>query len=273
MHFSARGILRRPLGKRRDIIIEKRFGIGCVLKRKQLFKIFLRSLLIQASWNVSRMQGLGLAYAICPLAKESKPGSPERPALLARHLQRFSTHPYLAAPIIGSVSRLEVENRSAEAADLKTALMGPYAAIGDPFFWGALRPFAGVSAVCLAIQGFFVAPFVFLLLYNPAHLWVRVRGFITGWQQGENGVEFIRRLDLPRMSGWIRWGTTILLGFAACLASTAAAFPALFEPGLLGRVAGLAVVLAGFLAVRKGIQPLAILYGSVLLIAAGMTLQ
>ena len=85
------------------------------------------------------MQGLGFAYAIAPLAAaEAEPGQRETSALLARHLQRFNTHPYMAAPIIGSVSRLEAENRFSETADLKNALMGPYAAIGDPFFWGAI---------------------------------------------------------------------------------------------------------------------------------------
>ena len=161
------------------------------------------------------MQGLGFAYAVCPLAEESEPGSPEPSALLARHLQRFSTHPYLAAPIIGSVSRLETEKRSAETADLKDALMGPYAAIGDPFFWGSLRPFAGVASVCLAIKGFCAAPLVFLVLYNPAHLWVRLRGFIEGWKRGAEGVEFVRRLDLPGKSGGIRWCSPVLLGCAA----------------------------------------------------------
>jgi len=245
-----------------------------MLKRKRLFKIFLRSFLVQASWNTSRMQGLGFAYAICPLVEEEgRRGSPETSALLARHLQRFSTHPYLAASIIGSVSRLEAEKRFSETADLKNALMGPYAAIGDPFFWGSLRPFAGIASVCLAIQGFFFAPLLFLILYNPAHLWVRLRGFIAGWQQGKNGVEFIRRLELPRMSGWIRWGATILLGFAAYLACTTGPFPALFLQGLPGQVGGLGVVLASFLVVRKGLPPLAILYGSVLLFAAVMMMQ
>ena len=87
-----------------------------MLKRKILLTILSRSLLIQASWNVSRMQGLGFAYAIAPLAAaEAEPGERETSALLARHLQRFNTHPYMAAPIIGTVSRLEAENRFSES--------------------------------------------------------------------------------------------------------------------------------------------------------------
>jgi PTS system mannose-specific IID component len=176
----------------------------------------------------------------------------------------------MAAPIIGTVSRLEAEGRFSETADLKNALMGPYAAIGDPFFWGSLRPFSGIAAVCLAVKGFILAPLLFLILYNPVHLWVRVRGFITGWQQGKSAVEFIRSLELPSMSRRLRWCSTILLGGAAYLASAAGATQELFQPGLPGQIGGLLVVLASFLAVRKGLSPLAILYGSVTLFAVVM---
>jgi mannose PTS system EIID component len=220
------------------------------------------------------MQGLGFAYAVSPLAKaEGETGRPEASTLLDRHLQRFNTHPYMAAPIIGSVSRLEAENRFSETADLKNALMGPYAAIGDPFFWGSLRPFSGIAAVCLAIKGVFFAPLLFLVLYNPIHLWVRIRGFITGWQQGKNAVEFIRRLELPSLSGRIRWCSTLLLGIATYFASMAEPVHEMFQPTLLGQLGGLLVVLASFLAVRKGISPLAILYGSVTFFAIVMMMQ
>jgi PTS system mannose-specific IID component len=230
--------------------------------------------LIQASWNVSRMQGLGFAYAVSSLARaEGGPGHPEAPALLARHLQRFNTHPYMAAPLIGSVIRLETENRPSEAADLKNVLMGPYAAIGDSFFWSSLRPFSGIAAACLAFKGLLLAPLLFLALYSPAHLWVRARGFMTGWQQGKTGIEFIRRMDLPEKSRWTRWCSTLLLGIAAFLASSTEPSHTLFQPPVLGHIGGLLVVLASFLAVRKGLSALTILYGSVIFFAVVMMMQ
>jgi PTS system mannose-specific IID component len=220
------------------------------------------------------MQGLGFAYAIVPLATAQGEGvQPESSALLARHLQRFNTHPYMAAPIIGSITRLECEDRSSEVNDLKNALMGPYAAIGDSFFWSSLRPFSGIAAVCIAFKGILLAPLLFLLLYTPAHLWVRIRGFVTGWQQGKNGIEFIRGLDLPEKSRRTRWCSTLLLGIGAYLASMAEQIHTLFQPFILGQVGGLLVILASFLAVRKGLSPLTILYGSVLFFAVVMMMQ
>ena len=102
------------------------------MKRNELVKIFLRSLLIQASWNVPRLQGLGFAYATAPLAGNGVAGRPEAQALLARHLQRFNTHPYMAAPVIGAVTRLELENRSSETAELKNASWAPMRRWGIP---------------------------------------------------------------------------------------------------------------------------------------------
>lgn len=244
------------------------------MKRKGLAKIFLRSLLIQASWNVSRMQGLGFAYATAPLAREAGAArSPEAKAMLGRHLQRFNTHPYMVAPILGSVTRLELENRSSETAELKNALMGPYAALGDSFFWGALRPFSAVAALCLAVQGYLLAPVLFLVLYTPPHLWVRIRGFLEGWRHGEMGIDFVRRLDLPEQNRRIRWGSAIFLGGLAFLVSSRGQLPAPLEPGLSMQSAGLIVVLVSYLAVKKGLSALAILYGAVILCAAVLWLR
>lgn len=238
------------------------------MKSKGLVQIFLRSLLIQASWNVSRMQGLGFAYAAAVLVrKKADAEDAEGRDLLGRHLQRFNTHPYMAAPVIGSVARLENEGRSSEATELKEALMGPYAALGDTFFWGALKPFSAVVALCFAIQGSLLAPVIFILLYNPVSFRVRIRGFLEGWRHGKNGIDFVRRLDLPEQTRRLRWGSAIVLAGAAVLALSAGPLPAPFEPGLGAQAAGLLVVLASYAAVKKGLSALAILYGAAALCA------
>ncbi len=215
------------------------------------------------------MQGLGFACAVTPATEPGGPGAAE---FLTRHLQRFNTHPYLAAPIIGSVARLEAENRFQESSELKNALMGPYAAIGDSFFWGALRPFSGIVAFCIAAKGVLLAPLLLLALFNPMHLWVRIRGFLSGWRQGKTAIEFIRRLDLPAQTRRVRWCSTGLLGVAGWIASTTGQSMGLLPPGMPGLAGGLLVILASFLAVRKGLPPLAILYGSVILFTVMMSL-
>ena len=78
--------------------------------------------------------------------------------------------------------------KSVDVPRLKQSLMASYAAIGDIFFWGALRPFASIFAVILIYMGLIIAPVAFLLIYTPAHFWIRLKGFIEGYRQGKKGI-------------------------------------------------------------------------------------
>ena len=114
-----------------------------------LFGVFARSFLIQASWSFERMQSLGFAYAIEPVLKKLYPDRTEYEARLRLHLDYFNTQPYLASFILGAVVRMEQDRAAGketgtDVQDLKTSLMAPLGALGDSFFWGSLKPFAVV---------------------------------------------------------------------------------------------------------------------------------
>jgi PTS system mannose-specific IID component len=177
----------------------------------------------------------------------------------------FNTHPYMVAPVIGAVVRIEEEGRTSEAVDLKKALMGPYAAIGDSFFWGALRSFSAVGALIVAFTGSLAAPLAFLLLYSPFHLWVRGKGFLEGYRRGKSGIDFIRRLDLPGAAGRIRFLSLILIGVLAAVTVEMACRPRDFLPEIPARAAVLGLFILFSLGVHKGISPVKILYGMTLL--------
>src|SRR5947207_11830911 len=143
-----------------------------------LARVFLRSLFLQAAWNPRGMQNLGFADAITPALRELYPEPVERAKAVARHLEFFNCHPYLAAAILGGAVRLEERVANGEAppqivSSFKSALGPPFAALGDGFFWLALRPVAALAAA--ATQPFLglgcVA--VFLALYNSVHLATR----------------------------------------------------------------------------------------------------
>ncbi len=236
------------------------------MKGSTLFSIFMRSLTIQVSFNFRRMQNLGFAFALFPLIAEQRKDRKETEVFLARHLQMFNTHPYLVSSVIGSVARIEEEACAPESADdLKQALMGPYAAIGDSFFWGALRSFSSVGAVIMALAGTLLAPFAFLLLYTPTHLWVRVKGFLEGYRYGRNGIDFIRALDLPKESVKFRYLTTIMIGFLAALAVDATGSSWNFTPEIADGAVRAVLLLVAFALVRRGISSVKIFYGMSLL--------
>jgi mannose PTS system EIID component len=238
---------------------------GLMMNGPTLFGIFLRSLTIQVSFNCWRMQNLGFAFAMLPLIRRQDGDRIRIAASLERHLQMINTHPYMAAPMIGAVARMEEEGRAAEAADLKAALMGPYAAIGDSFFWGALRSFSAVGAVLVAFTGAFPAPLTFLLLYSPAHLWVRGKGFLEGYRRGKDGIHFIRGLDLPEAAARVRFLSLILIGVLAAIATDMACRPWNLLPAIPAGVAALVSLILIFLGVCRGVSPVQALYGMTLL--------
>lgn len=239
------------------------------MKRGSLIKVFLRSFFIHAALNFRRMQNLGFAYAMIPLLSQRKLPQKDAEEMLTRHLQMFNTHPYLSAPLIGSIIRMEEErpegNDASSVVMVKQSLMGPYAAIGDTFFWGALRPCAGVVAVSVAWLGGILAPLAFLLIYTPAHVWVRIEGFIEGYRRGKQGIEFIRRIDLPRIAVRVRWLSLIVLaGFGVWLLQSG--YPALAgTPRLMKATAALVIILLCWFLIKKGVSQIYILYGAVIL--------
>lgn len=236
-----------------------------MMNRSTLLAIFLRSLTVQVSFNDWRMQNLGFAFAMLPVIRQQG-GDPKRMAALAAgHLQMFNTQPYMVAPVIGAVARLEEEGNRLEAEALKKALMAPYAAIGDSFFWGALRSFSAVGALVASFEGFWTALITFVVLYSPAHLWVRIRGFREGYLRGKESIDFIRRLALPALVGKIRLITLVLIAVLAALTLDATGRSWTFlPPGPALAMASAAFVLS-FLGIRRGISAVKILYGAGLL--------
>jgi mannose PTS system EIID component len=236
------------------------------LKNSTLVKIFLRSFFIHTTLNFRRMQNLGFAMAVIPVVREWNLSQKDAEIILTRHLQMFNTHPYFSASVIGAVVRLEEEQRcgdmSADAVVVKQSLMGPYAAIGDTFFWGALRPCAAIIAIILGWMGIIIAPLVFILIYTPAHFLVRIKGFIEGYRQGKQGIEFIRIMDLPRFSVRIRWISLIMLSVFAVLFTAKEKLPSIHLSGMVMNFGALAIILFCFLLIKRRISQFYVLYGA-----------
>lgn len=215
------------------------------------------------------MQNIGFCMAIIPLIREMHLRREESERILTDHVQMFNTHPYLSAPIIGSIVSLEEEKASQKEAfsdtvSIKQSLMASYAAIGDIFYWGALRPFAAIVAVILSYIGLAVAPVVFLLIYTPAHLWVRLKGFLEGYRRGKTGFEFIRSLNLPGAAVKIRWiSLAVLIGLMVLLSEEGAQWPFAETYGVLMKLTALVIVMGCLFLIQKGVSQVYIIYGAV----------
>lgn len=210
------------------------------------------------------MQNLGFTFAVIPLIKSAAMDSLQTLNLLNRHLQLFNTHPYLTGPVLGSVVKLEEEAHDGQhVIDLKKTLMGPYAAMGDAFFWGAWRPFSAIGAVVLAIEGMLWAPLFFLVIYNPLPFYVRLKGFIEGYRRGKLGIDFIGRLNLPGLAGKVRWMSVLLLGIMAALLYQGTRHLCATIPDLMMGFFFMGVTLLCFWMITRGVSAMKILYGTV----------
>ena len=239
------------------------------MKKTTLMKIFLRSFFIQTTLNFRRMQNLGFTMAITPLIRELELQPKNSEKMLTRHLQLFNTNPYLSASVIGSVVRLEEEQKDndddSDVLLIKQSMMGSYAALGDIFFWGALRPFAAITAVVLSYMGLMLAPVAFLLIYTPAHVWIRLNGFIEGYRGGKKGFEFIRSLDLPSVSVKIRWVALFVLAVSIIWLPGFGYWPITITSAIITKLTAFATVLLCLLLIKNGLSQIYIIYGVVVL--------
>lgn len=186
-----------------------------------LTRVFLRSLFLQAAWNPRGMQNIGFADAIAPALGDLYPDRADRARALERHLEFFNCHPYLAAAILGGAVRLEERVANGEAppqavSSFKSALGPPFAALGDGFFWLALRPAAALAAATTEPFLGMGCLLVFLVLYNAVHLPVRLWLFTTGYRRAEGVVDAVARAHMSS-------GTPLLKACAAALAGALAA--------------------------------------------------
>jgi PTS system mannose-specific IID component len=212
------------------------------------------------------MQNLGFAFSVIPLIKSISKDGIHASQMLSRHLKLFNSHPYLAGPVLGAVVKLEEQTHDGlDVIELKQTLMGPYAAMGDAFFWGAWRPFSVIGTVVLLMEGLLWAPLVFLMMYNPVPFYVRLKGFIEGYRRGRRGIDFIGGLNLPDLAGKIRWASVLLLAILAMQLSQRAGHAYAVVPDLLMGFVFLGVILVCFWMLMRGGSAMTILYGTVAL--------
>ncbi|MDR5610129.1 MULTISPECIES: PTS mannose transporter subunit IID [unclassified Arsenophonus] len=153
--------------------------------------VFLRSNLFQGSWNFERMQALGFCFSMIPVIRRLYPeNSEERKQAIKRHLEFFNTHPYVAAPVLGVT--IAMEEQRANGADIddgaingiKVGLMGPLAGVGDPIFWGTVRPVFAALGAGIAMSGSLLGPLLFFILFNLVRLLTRYYGVTYGYKKG-----------------------------------------------------------------------------------------
>ncbi|AHG72489.1 PTS mannose transporter subunit IID [Mannheimia bovis] len=165
--------------------------------KSDLNAVVRRSNLFQGSWNFERMQALGFAYAMVPVIKRlyPDPNDPARKEAIKRHSEFFNTQPFVGAPILGVTIAMEEERANGKEIDnaaingIKVGLMGPLAGVGDPIFWGTVRPVFAALGAGLALKGELLGPILFFVLFNIVRLASRYYGVVYGYKKGLDVVQ------------------------------------------------------------------------------------
>ena len=147
-------------------------------------------MLLQATFNFERQQGIGWAWALAPVLRRLYPDEALRRERLAEHTAYFNTQPTLASFALGAVAALEEQRAQGGAVDaaavarVKSALGAALAAVGDRLFWFTLRPFAACLGVLFALTGGAAGAGVLWGCYNAVHLSLRLAGVGIGHAEG-----------------------------------------------------------------------------------------
>lgn len=169
---------------------------------------WVRTLIVQASWNYDRMVGVGVAYAMEPLLRQLPGGraNGRYAAALKRVAGFFNAHPYLTGMAAGALARVEYDGMPEAQADrLRRALIGPLGSVGDQLIWAGWLPLSVAVGLILAVLISVPAGVVsFLLVYNAVHLTLRSWGLVAGWR---SGVGVAGALAGPLIHAGLRIGT------------------------------------------------------------------
>jgi len=208
-----------------------------------LLGVFVRSFVIQGSWNERTMQGGGFGFALMPALRALHGSDPAAlDAALRRHVEHFNAHPYLADLALGAVLRMEVEGASGEEIRrFKSALRGPLGSLGDSLVWAAWLPACSLFALAGAMLGLgaWGVLTLFLVLYNTGHLLLRAWVFQAGYREGREVARWLREAHLGRHSttvaqvGTVLLGLVLGLGVAVGVAGTSIPWPGVLVGTLL----------------------------------------
>jgi PTS system mannose-specific IID component len=159
------------------------------LNRSDIVSMFIRSNFLLGSFNFERMQAIGFCVTLIPALKKLYKGQ-ELSDALKRHLEFFNTQPFMATPIMGITAAMEEQRANgadiseASISGVKIGLMGPLAGVGDPIFWGTLRPVLAALGAGLALTGSIIGPLIFFLGFNAIRLATNWYGMFYGYEKG-----------------------------------------------------------------------------------------
>ncbi|MBM9930451.1 PTS system mannose/fructose/sorbose family transporter subunit IID [Pediococcus pentosaceus] len=187
---------------------------GRKLNKKDLRKLFWRSLPMEFSWHYERQMHMGFEFMISPGLKKIYQNNPDGlKKAVKRNLEFFNCTSHIT-PFIGGVTlAMEEENSKQENFDessisaIKVAMMGPLSGLGDSIILGTLRVLAVGIGASLAIKGSVLGAILFFGIFNIPTFILRYYTAMKGYELGAN---YITKIQESGAMKWFMLGAGIL---------------------------------------------------------------
>lgn len=165
-------------------------------ERKMLNSMALRSFALHADrMGPTKFHASGFAFSMLPAIRRFYKDDQEQAEALVRHVSWFNSTPHVENLILGIAASMEKERSTRADFDdqsitaVKASLMGPLAGIGDTFFQGILRVIAASIGISLSMEGSFLGPILFLLIYNIPAVFLSFYFTYVGYSVGSTFIE------------------------------------------------------------------------------------
>lgn len=167
------------------------------ITKKDLNRLFWRSIPVETAYNSERMHNTYYIFALTPILKKiyanDKQGMSDA---LKRHIAFYNATPQIEPWIVGITAALEVENAKSKnqmgetVNAIKTGLMGPMSVIGDSlFFTGGFRVIAASVGAALCMAGNPLGLLLYFLIFNIPNYISHYFGIYYGYKIGGNFIE------------------------------------------------------------------------------------
>ena len=180
----------------------------------------------QIGWNYERMQGLGYLSTMLPAIDKLYGDNPELKSKALRvHSQFFNTQPAMGDIILGIDLAIEEQSPTEQgietAAAVKTALMGPFAGIGDTIFGMITGAVFGSIAASMALDGSAIGIAIWTLWYFAVLFLIRPKFFDLGYKEG---IKLVTSMS-GKMNALTEAASVLGLTVVGCMIASMVKFP------------------------------------------------
>ena len=186
------------------------------ITKGDIVKTSLRSYFLQNGFNYGNYQGLGYANMLYPtLRKMYKDDDDALQAALKDNIEFFNSNIHFT-PFITSLHLVMLQNKTpgAEIRNIKMALMGPLAGIGDSLSQFCLAPLFGTIGASLAADGLMLGPLFFWLGMNITLLIIKLLTGNLGYKLGTSVISTLseKMAQISNVASMI--GVAVISGLA-----------------------------------------------------------